>query len=684
MCPLNLSPECRISLDNLSKIIVIGGGPSGAFFTREMLRRARSARLRIEVSIIEQKKTPRFYQTACPGVYREGCNFCAGGISPRMSDVLKASGLDVPKEVVTGEIETVIVQGDWKHIELKVPPGRRMFSVHRGSRPTGRTHRFENFDAYLLSCAVAEGAKILSGEVYQVTYSTVGRPIVHVRAAGENDQPKLLMEADFVVFAGGVNPTAGVTADKHPLVKVLEGLIPGFTPPLVRRTLIFELRPLKGTLSDLIGEVYFIQYGAAELEIETASFISKGEFITVSLLGPCVDAAHPSDYLSIIKRLLQLPHIKRLLPRNLELGTVCLCSPNMTVGTAGHPYGRRVAVIGDLAVARLYKDGILSAYQTASALVECMLKHGLDQRSLRNHYWPAIRKFTTDNRFGRFVFWTNRVAFSHPILSRILYQAVLTERKMKAGSQRRLENLLWRIAAGDDTYQSIFFSMVHPANLWAILAGGILITGRNYFTEALFGLKWTDFGRYPTGVYREELEAKRQEVKRELNLSELNGAMDFERMYSIQIKTEKAQILRQLEQFGAQGMEYFRPRWVRIRRSHGQPNAIGTTIRYETTFHFVDFSLMLENFLREEYILYRVQDGFASGGVLIFDIKKKREGVFILSIYVAFNMPRGVGLLRRLYWTVFRRLFPGFVHDVLWNHSLCRIKDIAETRDSLC
>ncbi len=669
----------KIPLENLSKIIIIGGGPAGAFFAREMLCRARRVGREVEVSIIEQKKTPRFYQTAGPGVYREGCNYCAGGISPRMADVLKASGMEVPKEVVTGEVETVVVQGDWKHIELKVPQGRHMFSVHRGSRPPGRAHRYENFDAYLLACAVAEGARILSGEVYNVTYSSSGRPVVHFRIVGESGSQNTLLEADFVVFAGGVNPTAGVKADKHPLVKVLESLIPEFSPPQVRKALIFELRPIQGTLSDLQGEIYFVQYGAADLEIEMSSFISKEEFITVSLLGPCVDIADHSEYLSIIERLLQLPHIRRLLPPNLELGTVCVCNPNMTVGTAGHPFGHRVAVIGDLAVARLYKDGILSAYQTAEALAECLLTQGLDQRSLRHHYWPAIKRVTADNRFGRFVFWINRVAFSHPILSRILYQAILTERKGKAGPQRRLENLLWRIAAGDDTYRSIFYSMMHPANLWAFLAGGMLITGRNYLTEALFGLKWTDFGRYPTGVYREELEAKRQEVKKELNLKELHGHLHFERMYSIQIKAEKAQILRQLERFGGEDMEYFQPRWVRVRRSHGQPNAIGTTIRYETIFHFVDFTLVLENFLREEYLLYRVQDGFARGGVLIFDIKKKREGASVLSIYVAFNLPRGVGFLRRLYWTFFRRLFPGFVHDVLWNHSLCKIKDIAES-----
>jgi hypothetical protein len=522
----------------------------------------------------------------------------------------------------------------------------------------------------------------LTGEVQDVTYSPEGRPIVHFGGSTEGGARTNPLEADFVVFAGGVNPTAGVTADQHPLVKILQRLIPGFSPPLVRKALIFELRSKTGSLAGLQSEIYFVQYGSKELPIEMSSFIPKEEFITVTLLGPCVDTALPGDYLAIIERLQRLPHIQRLLPRNLQLATACVCSPNMTVGSAGQPFGHRAAVIGDLAVARLYKDGILSAYQTAEALVKCLLDGGLDRASLKKHYGPTLKRFKRDNQFGQFVFWTNRIAFSHPHLSRILYQAVLTERKWKASPERRLEDLLWRIAAGDDTYRSIFCSMFHPANLLAILAGGLLITWRNSLTERLFGLKWTDFGRYPTGVYREELEAMRHVVQLQLNLPELREPLDFERMYSIQIKSEKARILRQLERFGEGDMEYFQPRLVRVRRIRGKPNEVGTAIRYNTPFQFLTFTLELEAFLRQEYILYRVLDGFARGGVLIFEIKPKREGIFVLSIYVAFNLPRRKALWKRLYWTAFRRLFPGFVHDVLWNHALCKIKDIVERDDS--
>ena len=63
---------------------------------------------------------------------------------------------------------------------------------------------------------------------------------------------------------------------------------------------------------------------------------------------------------------------------------------------------------------------------------------------------------------------------------------------------------------------------------------------------------------------------------------------------------------------------------------------------------------------------------------MIFEIEDLPEDVCALSIYVAFNFRRGATWLRRSFWRLFRRLFPAFVHDVIWNHSLCQLKDLAE------
>ena len=49
-----------------------------------------------------------------------------------------------------------------------------------------------------------------------------------------------------------------------------------------------------------------------------------------------------------------------------------------------------------------------------------------------------------------------------------------------------------------------------------------------------------------------------------------------------------------------------------------------------------------------------------------------------MTIYVAFNFPRRKNPFKRLAWYLFRLAFPGFVHDVLWNHSLCKLKHLVE------
>ena len=42
------------------------------------------------------------------------------------------------------------------------------------------------------------------------------------------------------------------------------------------------------------------------------------------------------------------------------------------------------------------------------------------------------------------------------------------------------------------------------------------------------------------------------------------------------------------------------------------------------------------------------------------------------------NFVRGRTWLTRPFWWLFRWLFPAYIHDVLWNHSLCQLKDLLE------
>jgi flavin-dependent dehydrogenase len=667
----------HIELEQGATIAVIGGGPAGAFFAIHLLRKARQLGRDVKVIIFERHRpTVRRTPLCLSGIWK-GCNYCAGGISPKLNDILKDLNLGLPPEIIQSRIQSITIQGFWKNIELGVPTGRDMLSVYRGSRPARRSDGHHSFDSFLLDKALQAGAALVSGEVVGVDRGESGKPLIHYRADGaERD-----LEADLVIFAAGVNEVVGAAAEKSPMLHSLRRLIPAFVPPRLRRSLIVELEAKPGIPASMAGTIHYVQYGSRSLPLEMCSLIPKRGFITAVLVGPSVDTVDLREgNRKIIKEFLELPHVRKLVSPGIELSPACACSPNLVVRSAKKPFGDRVAAVGDLVTARLYKDGILSAHQTASALAETVLTRGIDAQSLRQGYGPTLRRFRRDNCFARVVFLLHRLFFGSSVLSRILYQAVITERKTTPGHGRRLEQILWRIASGDDDYEAIFFSMIHPAMVWSILTGGMLITLRNYLTEVIFGLRWEGFGRFTTGVPLERLEAKRRQFACLMTGARVAvpARPEFERMYTIRIRAPQDQILEQLERYGEGDRGYLRPRWIQVRRSAGLPQAPGCVIRYEVLCPRFAFSLRLEQIVGGHLLVYRVQDGFAKGGVLIFEIEKQDEETCALSIYVAFNFARGLTWAVRPFWWLVRRLFPAFVHDVLWNHSLCQLKDLVE------
>lgn len=242
---------------------------------------------------------------------------------------------------------------------------------------------------------------------------------------------------------------------------------------------------------------------------------------------------------------------------------------------------------------------------------------------------------------------------------------------------RRLADILWTIASGDDTYRSGLRAMFHPLAVWSIFAGGFLLTMRNFLTEQFFGLRWHRLGRHPTGLHKEDMEEKRKQFLRVgRGLGPRRPA--FESMYSIMIKSAPDKIFRHLGAFGDQDRSYFKPRWLKVRRISGRPNQPGSLIGYITPFKFLDFTVTLESRVDDKILIYRVRDGFAEGGVFIFEIEKEKPGAQVLYVYVAFDIAPGKEWTEKIPWFLLKRFFPGFVHDVLWNHSLCQLKDIIE------
>jgi flavin-dependent dehydrogenase len=663
------NPYQTLKLIDGSKVVIIGGGPSGSFFALNLLRKANKLGRKIEVFILEKKPTLSIQGQNVTECFIGECNYCAGGLSPRVCDALTDLGLDLPPEIILDTAEIINVFADWKTISLDVL--RDIKSVYRGSRPKGRTDSNYNFDNFLLSSAANEGAKIINAEVTDLRYSREGKIIVSYNGN------TLELVTDFVAFAGGVNGKLGHRPDDAEIpVSFLKKMIPRFELPEVRKTIIFELSTMGNDdfIQKIKGELYFILHGSDNLKLEMISIVPKGEYITVVLIGKCIDKAKPKDNLRIIDEFMHLPHIKTILPEWLKLKNICVCSPFMTTGVAKEPFGDRIVVIGDMFTSNLYKDGIGSAFEISANIAEAALSIGIDKTSLRKGYMPVIRKYKINNILGKLVFLFIRICFSNVLFSRIIYQAVITERKTQERKHRKLEKILWNIASGEDNYRNIILNMYHPFALWSIIYGGFFITLRNSFTELVFGLKWGNFSRLTTGVAKELFEEKTEKTINEFWKNKEIKSLDFKSMYTIRISSTRDKIFSELGKFGDIDRKYFNPRFIKVSRISGEPNAPGSIIRYNIFLKLLSFNLRLVKAIPGQYIRYEILDGFGRGGILLFEIdgfkKENKEiiGEQLLSIFVGFNFSS----------QFLKIIFPSFMHDVLWNHSLCQLKSEIE------
>ena len=324
------------------------------------------------------------------------------------------------------------------------------------------------------------------------------------------------------------------------------------------------------------------------------------------------------------------------------------------------------------------KDGLFSAHVTASRLAQTVLHDGIDKQALARGYGKAVKWLAADNRFGRMVFGVSRLAFTRPVVSRIMYQAFATECKVRDESSRPLGVVLWKIASGTADYREVLREMCGYGVLRSLLLGAA-VTLRNVAFEVVFGLKWGEHGRYPTVVLKEEREALKVLLASSLGM-ELGESPGFERMYVIKIRGSEEEIMDELAKFGHPSAGFPNLRFVKVRQIQGLPNQVGSVIRYRVPL--VGFGAELRLIKRAGFktLLYQLDERLADNGKFIFNVAPTKHGNSTLSIYAAFDYKRGKGFANRLLWEGIRVLFPGFVHDVVWNHTLCTIKEEVERK----
>ena len=430
MAPLHKDEQSDLTLDDGSRVAVIGGGPAGSFTSYFLLDMAQRAGIRLEVDIYE----PRDFSTAGPA----GCNMCGGIISESLVQILATEGITLPPTVVQRGIDSYVLHTDVGTVRIETGLREsRIAAVHRGGGPRGTQRtRWSSFDEFLLNAALSKGATLIPARVTSVTWQQ-GRP--HVAAKERPAQPY-----DLLVAAFGVNAAAG---------KLFDDLGLAYRPPQTTRTYIEEL---------CLGEEAVEQHLGSSMHVfllniprlEFAALIPKGDCVTLCLLGRDIDKA-------LIAAFHDAPEVKGCLPPDWhQPDRYCHCSPQISVHGAVQPFADRLVFVGDCGVTRLYKDGIGAAYRIAKAAARTAIFSGVSARDFRRHFQPTCTAIEKDNRIGKLVFAATALIQKLRFARRSVVGMVRSEQRKPVAP--RMSAALWNLFTGSAPYREILLRMCHP------------------------------------------------------------------------------------------------------------------------------------------------------------------------------------------------------------------------------
>ena len=433
------------TLQDGSRIAVIGAGPAGSMFSYFLLNMAEAVGLDVGVDIFE----PRHFCHRGPA----GCNHCGGIVSESLVQRLATEGIMLPDDVVQRGIESYTLHMDVGDVKIATPlMEKRIAAIYRGNGPLHSepldTH---SFDGYLLELAQQQGAKVIQRLVTNVRHKD---ELMRVDCADQHSA-----DYDLVAVATGVNSR---------LMETLENQTQECRRPGRTKTFICEFHLGRKVIRETFGpsmHVFFLDIP----RLKFAALIPKGDYVTLCLLGTDIDD-------ELMQQFFNSAEVRNCFPNGTIPDHVCHCYPRINVKAARPGYGDRVVMIGDSGTTRLFKDGIGAAYRTAKAAAKTAVFHGVGAEDFKTHYAPVCQAISNDNQVGKVVFGFGTMVQRARFARRGVLRMTANEQK-QTGRPRRMSGVLWDLFSGSAPYTDVFLRTLHPAYIgglvWNLVAGNM-------------------------------------------------------------------------------------------------------------------------------------------------------------------------------------------------------------------
>lgn len=418
----------QYTLRNGSNIAVVGGGPTGSFFSIFALKMARMMEKSINVTIYE----PKDFTKEGP----VGCNRCGGIISELLVQNLAVEGINLPDSLVQRGINSYKLHTQHGSVYIETPSREKTIAtVYRGGGPRGIIgSEKESFDRFLLDLAIREGAVHVSEKIDRIQY-TKRTPILF---SGE----KKIQEPDLVVGAVGV---------KSQTFKIFEEMGFGYRKPETVTAAISEIYMDKNTISEYFGTSVNL-FLLPVSDIKFAAMIPKGTYVTVCILGKSIDQ-------NAVNAFIDHPIVQSVLPEKGKYEVACRCLPKMNVAAPEIAFSDRVVLCGDAGSTRLFKDGLGAAYIMGKAAAKTALFYGVSAVHFQENYQPVYDGIKIDNRYGQFLFAVTDLHKRYKTLTKGMLRVVRKEQADLA-YPKRLSSMLWDMFTGNERYRNIFFRSI--------------------------------------------------------------------------------------------------------------------------------------------------------------------------------------------------------------------------------
>ena len=412
-------------LQNGAQIAVVGGGPTGSFFSIFALKMAKMIEKSVQVTIYEPKDFTRDGPI--------GCNKCGGIISELLVQNLAVEGINLPDSVVQRGINSYKLHTQYGNVYIETPSQEKTIAtVYRGGGPRGIIgSEKESFDRFLLDLAIQEGAVHDHEKVDRIEYRN-NRPVLF-------SKDKMMQEPDLVVGALGV---------KSQTFKIFEEMGFGYRKPETVTAAIAEIWMDKNVISERFGTSVNL-FLLPLKDIKFAAIIPKGTYVTVCILGKNIDH-------NTVNVFIDHPVVQSVLPGKGTYEIACRCLPKMNIRAPEIAFTDRVVLCGDAGSTRLFKDGLGAAYIMGKAAAKTAILYGVSKDAFRENYEPVYKNIMIDNRYGRVLFAVTDLHKKYKILTNGMLGVVRKEQS-DPNYPKRLSSMLWDMFTGNERYRNIFF-----------------------------------------------------------------------------------------------------------------------------------------------------------------------------------------------------------------------------------